>query len=257
MAWKNVTRGVAGICVVCLLGACTSSSQTPAAGSRSETGAASSALKEKAGSEADSASPSSSAAEQNAGSEDTSEAIAREALKFVDELAEAEMGIIHWDNAKGGSEDLNYAGERRIAVTYSGDEASDYTVRTQVPDGTDGGPVLKSDMRFLIEHADFGPADQRGVSHGSVREGTAVPAADTRLLEGCSEGDGWTITRGWVAYNRNTDVIESFDFTMKKPGATIAVRQSDGSTREETSSCTVVWDLAAANGRVIDKPIPN
>lgn len=253
MVWKNVARSVAGICAVCLLGACTSSSQTPAAGSRSETGAASSALKEKAGSEADSASPSSSAAEQNAGSE----AIAREALKFVDELTSAEMGIIHWDNAKGGPEGLNYVGERRIAVTYSGDEASDYTVRTRVPNDADGGPVLKSDMRFLIEHADFGPADGRGVSNGSVREGTAVPAADTRLLEGCSDGDGWIITRGWVAYNRNTDVIEDFDFTVKKPGATIAVLQSDGSTREETPSCTVVWDFTAANGRVIDKPMPN
>ncbi|MGJ9530353.1 hypothetical protein [Actinotignum sp. GS-2025a] len=253
MAWNNVARGVAGICAVCLLGACTSSSQAPAAGSRSETGAASSALKEEAGGEVNSASPSSSAAEQNAGSGD----ISREALRFVDELAAAEMGIIHWDNAKGGPEDLNYVGERRIAVTYSGDEASDYTVRTRVPDGADGGPVLKSDMRFLIEHADFGPADERGVFHGSVREGTAVPAADTRLLEGCSEGDGWIITRGWVAYNRNTDVIESFDFTVKKPGATIAVRPSDGSTREETPSCTVVWDFTSANGRVIEKPMPN
>ncbi|MGJ9451068.1 hypothetical protein ACRQDD_08785 [Actinotignum sp. GS-2025b] len=257
MAWNNVARGVAGICAVCLMGACTSSSQAPAAGSRSETGAASSALKEDAGGGANAASPSASAAEQNAGSGDTSEAIAREALRFVDELAEAEMGIIHWDNTKGGPEDLNYVGERRIAVTYSGDEASDYTVRTRVPDDAEGGPVLKSDMRFLIEHANFGPADERGVSHGSVREGTAVPAADSRLLEGCSEGDGWIITRGWVAYNRNTDVIESFDFTVKKPGATIAVRQSDGSTREETPACTVVWDLTAANGRVIEKPMPN
>ncbi|WP_201769799.1 hypothetical protein [Actinotignum schaalii] len=257
MAWKNVARGVAGICAVCLLGACTSSSQAPAAGSRSETDAASSALKEDVGGGANSASPSSSAAEQNADSGDTSEAIAREALRFVDELSAAEMGIIHWDNARGGPEDLNYVGERRIAVTYSGDEASDYTVRTRVPDDANGGPVLKSDMRFLIEHADFGPADDRGVSHGSVREGTAVPAADTRLLEGCSEGDGWIITRGWVAYNRNTDVIESFDFTVKKPGATIAVRESDGSTREETPACTVVWDFTSANGRVIEKPMPN
>ena len=54
MAWKNVARGVAGICAVCLLGACTSSSQAPAAGSRSETGAASSALKEEAGGGVDS-----------------------------------------------------------------------------------------------------------------------------------------------------------------------------------------------------------
>ena len=154
MAWNNVARGVAGICAVCLLGACTSSGQAPAAGSRSETGAASSALKEKAGGGANAASPISSEAEQNAYSGDTSEAIAREALTFVDELAEAEMGIIHWDNAKGGPEDLNYVGERRIAVTYSGDEASDYTVRTRVPDDADGNPVLKSDMRFLIEHAD-------------------------------------------------------------------------------------------------------
>ncbi|MDY5148004.1 hypothetical protein DDD64_04230 [Actinotignum sanguinis] len=257
MVWKNAARSVAGICAVCLLGACTNSSQGPAAGSRSETGAASSALKEDTGSAANSASPSSSAAEQNAGSEASSEAIAREALEFVDKLTTADMGIIHWDNEKGNPKASYYADERRITVTYSGEEASDYTVHTRVPADADGGPVLKSDMRFLIEHATFGPAGERGESNGSVREGTAVPATESRLLEGCSEGEGWIITRGWVTYNRNTDVIESFDFSMKKPGATIAVRQSDGSTREETPSCTVVWDFTAANGRVIDKPMPN
>ncbi|MDE1566401.1 hypothetical protein ACXITP_00105 [Actinotignum sanguinis] len=257
MAWKNVARSVAGICVVCLLGACTASGQGPAAGSRSETDAASSALKEEAGSAANSASPSVSAAGQSMGSEASSEVIAREALEFVDKLTTADMGIIHWDNEKGNPKASYYTGERRITVTYSGEETSDYTVHTRVPDDADGGPVLKSDMRFLIEHATFGPAGERGESNGSVREGTAVPAADTRLLEGCSDGDGWIITRGWVAYNRNTDVIESFDFTMKKPGATIAARQPDGSTREEVPSCNVVWDFTAANGRVIDKPMPN
>ncbi|VEI13908.1 hypothetical protein [Trueperella bialowiezensis] len=171
---------------------------------------------------------------------DAGTGLAADALSTIDDLDYAAFNVEVRSSLLGDQDALAYS----LAANYGqGDEVELVAVDGREPNPHDPLPLLRSDMRLLLDNTVFTSPDSAGLASGTVAGGLEIPSG-SQIATPCGQDGSWQVVAGSVQFHSDLSAVRSISYSLETDDFAQTSSAPDG-----VSTCEVTWTATAVNGQ--------